>query len=210
MVAGLPLAADDEEPDEDVSDVAAAAIAAEAAPPPSGEAALGQALLLFEDGLGLPMPPVPRELAGGVRVLGPGFVGTREDALVAGGPDWFLADLAGRPADYLVAGFGGHGLNSRHVHYALALGPLAVFVQIRAGGVHGDPDLARARVERAFTACADLIEAAAERSPLPPGERLVAVEIPHDDDRRLGRVGPGGVVLEPSEDPLAEMLAILG
>ena len=211
MVASRsPAAADDEEPDEEVSDEAAATLATSTAADgaPTGAAALGQALLLFEDGLGLPLPPVPRELAGGVRVLGPGFVGTREDVDVAGGPEWFLADLATRPADYLVAGFGGHGLNSHHVHYVLALGPVAAFVQVRAGGAYGDLDLDRARVGRAFSLCADLIEAAGH-SPLPPGERLVAVVV-GPDDRRLGRVGPRGVEVEPSEDPLAEMLAVLG
>ena len=170
-----------------------------------GVTALEQALLLLEDELGLPLPPIPRALAPQVQILAPGFIGTRADTEL-GNPDWFLKDLALAPADYLVTGCGGYGLNSYRVHYVLVLGPIAVFLELRAGGILADRELARARVEGAWAVCAQLISAAAH-SPTLPGERLVAIETPAD--RQLGRLTPHGPMMEPSGSPLSQMLAML-
>lgn len=141
---------------------------------PTGEAALAQMLLLFED-WGLAFPPVPGDLAPALRVLGPGLLGTREGVPSPYDLDWFLADLANDPDDYLVVGHAGHGVNSWAMHYHLVHGPLALLLQVPWGGAYANEEAAAAAVGAAFADARELL-AAADALGLAPDERLVVVE----------------------------------
>jgi hypothetical protein len=208
----------DDGPDE-VSDAAATRLADAAEPDPTGRAALAQALLLFEGTLRLPFPPVPEALAEQVRILAPGAIGTRDPPPDLATSQAFLADLTGGgtstpAASYIVAACHEPGLGRRTVLYALVLDPVALYLRLPIASVYApDQDSMRARIDHAFGLCADLIATVTDpgqMSPTPRGERLIAIDAP-PDERCLGRLIPGQPpVLEPSDDPLAELLAILG
>src|SRR4051794_27307400 len=162
-------------------------LTAELGPRPSGPDALRFALELFEDRLGLPLPPIPRRFAGSLRTLGPAFFATRADPPDLYAAEGFLVDLACDPEDYLAFGQIGHGVNAWAMHYALVDGPLALYVQIPWGGAYADNALAGREVARAFARCAALITAS-RLAALPPEQRLVAVESGLASDSRWGLV----------------------
>jgi hypothetical protein len=166
-------------------------------PEPVGLDALGQAVLLFED-WSLPFPPVPESLAPRMRILGRGLLGTRADAPGPYSLEWFLAELASDPADYLIFGHDGHGINSWAMHYYLVRGPLALFVQIDWGGAYTDDAIARAEILRAFRASEALV-VAPRVAALAEGQRLLVVA----SDRALSRWGI--VPRKPGEEALASL-----
>ena len=181
-------------------------------PPFTGIEAMRWAVHLFEDLLGLPVPPLPAGFADAMRVLGPGVVGTREDAPGPYDPAWFLRELEEQPgADYLLAGHSGHGLNSWAIHYYLVQAPLALFVQIPWGGAHMDNDVAGARVGRAFAAAGALISTK-RLDALPPGQHLVVIASDSADSSwgQIGLPGKGALkAMKGAADPLAAALASL-
>lgn len=177
-----------------------------------GIEAMGWAAYLFEEMLELPAPPLPAGFAQTMRVLGPGVVGTREDAPGPYGLSWFLRELEEKPvADYLLAGHSGHGSNSWAIHYYLVQAPLALFIQIPWGGGYMDNALAGARVRRAFAEAAALITAKG-LDDLPAERRLVVVasDLAGSAWGLAGLPGKGALAgLEPAADPLAAALASL-
>lgn len=147
----------------------------EPAAPAQGDA-VDEARSLFEDE-GLPLPPIPPELAPCVRRLGPWVYGTRAaapavaDAMSEFVPlagalyflDTFVGELeagaSGGPGDYLLLGHAGHGVESHAIHYYLVRGPLAIFLQLQWGTPDTDVDVAArtmaghyAQVERLIAA----------------------------------------------------------
>lgn len=164
---------------EGIDEAALDALASEFADPgrPVGDSALAQMLLLFE-GWGLAFPPVPGDLAPALRVHGPGLLGTRDGVPSPYDLDWFLADLAEDPGDYLVVGHAGHGVNSWAMHYHLVHGPLALLLQIPWGGAYTHGEASATAVDAAFADARELLGAAgdADALGLAPGQRLVVVE----------------------------------
>lgn len=123
---------------------------------------------------GLPLPPIPAELAGQLRELGPWLFGTRPGTPGLYNLDWFVEEAAGQPADYLLFGHAGHGLNSWAMHYYLVRGPLALFLQCAWGGAYMDRVTTTAVLAARLDLAEQLIQAAAAgRLALP--ERLVVV-----------------------------------
>ena len=87
---------------------------------------------------GLPFPPIPPELVGQGRQLGPWLFGTRPGTPSLYNLDWFVEEIAEQPADFLLFGHAGHGANSWAMHYYLVRGPLALFLQCAWGGAYMD------------------------------------------------------------------------
>lgn len=97
----------------------------------------------------IPFPPIPRDLASGVRELGKWEWGTEEAGwgLYAFYP--FVNGEAGTPP-FLFLGHGGHGINSYAFQYFLLKPPLELFLQMPFGGVLQDTDHERRAIDGIF------------------------------------------------------------
>src|SRR5437870_3386527 len=100
-------------------------------------ATLAQAKKLFT-GAGLPLPPIPMELAKQLHPPKEWVFGTRFDTPSPYAMDWYVREYLenGVSEDYLIFGHDGHGLNSYAMHYYLVRGPLAIFDQLAWGGIY--------------------------------------------------------------------------
>lgn len=108
----------------------------------------------------LPFPPIPAELADQGRQLGPWLFGTRPGTPSLYHLDWFVEEAAGQPADYLLFGHAGHGINSWGMHYYLVRGPLALFLQCAWGGAYMDRAASTTALAARLTLAGQLIKAA--------------------------------------------------
>lgn len=140
---------------------------------------------------GLPLPPVPDDLAPSLRMYSDWIFTTRSDVPAPYGFDWYVEEcLAGevtRP--YCVFGHDGHGLNSAAIHFYLVRGPLALFMQIPWGGVYTGTPVDAQQVRYHFEQAANLIatlDDAQSRGKLPLGEQFF-VQIGAYTPARWGR-----------------------
>jgi hypothetical protein len=172
---------------------------------PWGEEVPAEAARLYRDEFGLPLPPIPRDLVPGLRFLGPGLVGTREDTPDPYGLDWFVAELQEGPEPYLILGQAGYGVRNWAMHYYLVRDRLALFLQLGWGGAYRDAATATARAAAGFAAVARLLELADRIGP----EGLVVVSSDVAGSR-LGRLsGDGRLALEDHPTPLTASIATL-
>ncbi len=144
---------------------------------PRGLALAEQLLFLFEDE-GLPLPPLPESLIPQLVIVRPWMFGSREDTPGAYDLNWFVREAVEQePAEYVLFGQDGHGVNSLAMHYYLVSGRLAVFVQVPWGGAYMDKQASNAAVAAALVGVERLIEAAraAEQGLVDRNERLVVV-----------------------------------
>jgi hypothetical protein len=109
----------------------------------------------------LPLPDVPARRRADMRELSPGIFGTRDDASSLYDPATYAAELGtGRPADYILMGLDGYGINSWAIHYYAVTGGFGVFVQRLWGGAYTPGEDARAEVTRAFAGAGRLVREA--------------------------------------------------
>jgi hypothetical protein len=140
--------------------------------------ALEEAQQLFSQAE-LPFPYVPDEMRGKVARIQEWMYGTRADTPNLYDLGWFVHEAATQPVqDYLLFGHAGHGVNSWAMHYYLARGQLALFIQSAWGGAYEDEAAARrklvdrwAHIERLIRA----VEEARRGGRLSPAERLIVV-----------------------------------
>jgi hypothetical protein len=129
---------------------------------------------------GLPLPPIPSNLAPQLQPLKEWVFGTRFDTPDPYDFDWYVREYLSNAIaeDYLVFGHDGHGINSYALHYYLVRGPLAVFDQLAWGGVYTTNNLALDLIKTHFVQLQDMIEAldtALDRGLLDPNERFILV-----------------------------------
>ena len=162
-----------------------------------------QAIEFFEEGLDLPLPPLPERFVDELRVLGPGQVGTRPDAPALDDIEALVDELRhGRRQDYLQMGRAGPGIASGTVCYDLVLGGLAIFLQLRLVAFGSEWPVMRERIVQAFA----LVEALVKEGAGSGRGGLVVVET----DVGQGRIGsfwPDGTLdLRPDPAPLLRAL----
>jgi hypothetical protein len=146
---------------------------------PSRITALTAARQRFE-GAGLPLPPVPADLAPELHVQSEWVFSTRQDTVRPYNLKWYVDEyLSGAvPADYLVFGHDGTGINSYAIHYLLVRGPLATFDQIAWGGPYIDNEAAIEQMKTIWVQTGDMIAALEEARSLElirPDERFILV-----------------------------------
>lgn len=194
-----------EDAESELDQAAIGAIAEKLMTEPWGEEAVAEAARLFNDDLGLPMPPVPPSLVPGLRFVAPGLVASRDDAPDPYGLDWFVAELEEGPEPYLILGQAGYGVHNWAMHYYLVQDRLALFLQLGWGGACRDPSAANARVAAGFAAVTRLVELASRVGP--EGLLVVSSDLAGS---RLGRLGADGrLALEEHPTPITASIATL-
>lgn len=161
---------------------------------------------VFCEGERLPLPPIPASLAPDFAQWGEWHWGTDDKWLVdrAG----FIANAADLGSERVAFGYTGHGVNSWHLIYQLAIGRLAVFVRTGYGGPYRDNDAARADFAKAMSETEALIEAAeADEVYLAPGQRILVL-LDERGQSAWGIVG-AGTSWQVSADPAGAALAAL-
>lgn len=122
----------------------------------------------------LPLPYIPPALAAQMRALGDYTFSTRDPLPTK--PLWipgWLEDLAAAPDDYAVIAYDGRGSAKHAVHVFVAVGPLAVFLQLPWGGAFGDDAQLRALAAKLMGDIRPLVEAAEQRAGAPRRWALV-------------------------------------
>jgi hypothetical protein len=162
---------------------------------------------------GVPAPPVPHELVDRLQVLGRWQFGTRPlDRPLRDIEGWIAEALTAPPAAWLVLGHDGQGVTGQAVHYYLATGPLAVFVQERLDALADTPGFPI--LEAAFAALPALLERleqAVAQGRIGAGERwlLVASDIVPGRWARLRHAGEAPAWQDVGEPPLGQVLSAL-
>lgn len=143
-----------------------------------GTDAVDVARLEFEV-LGVPFPPVPAPFVADFGWVAEQIYGTREDRPNPYDLVRYVEEVtAASPADYVLVGRDGHGINSQAMHYYCVEGPLALFVQLGFGGAY-TPGGNKERITSVFAAAADLrtaVATARAHGRLAPDERLLVVQ----------------------------------
>ena len=98
--------------------------------PVKNQPPLEQARLLMQDA-GLPMPPVPKQIADQLhRPYNASYFTTRQSAPGPWDFMWFLQEVENEtPDQYMVLGMDGHGVESAATHFYLVEDDLAIFHQ---------------------------------------------------------------------------------
>jgi hypothetical protein len=128
----------------------------------------------------LPFPPLPADMAEGLREVAPNVFSTRPADTSPYNLEVFSNEVQRAPgvANYGLVGFDGHGINSWAAHYYLVDDALALFIQMPWGGAYVEPDEARRRIRAAF-AWAEQVQAQVKRlrkdGLIPAGWRLLVV-----------------------------------
>ena len=125
---------------------------------------------------GLPMPPVPRQIADQLhRPDSASYFTTRESAPGPWDLMWFLQEVENKtPAQYLVLGIDGHGVESAATHFYLVEDDLAIFHQSQlASPYHPEPEDTLADQYDLIAIMAVAISQAKEKGYLPDDSRIV-------------------------------------
>ena len=126
----------------------------------------------------LPAPPMPARVHNALVEQSPLVFATRPLPASPYQLEHFLEELERNRtiADYAVAGFAGHGMNSRAAHSYVVSEALALFVQLPWGCADLDADAARDEIAAMFDWSAELqarVAAARDEGRIPEGWRLV-------------------------------------
>ena len=166
---------------------------------------------------GLPVPPIPDDLRGGLQRLGTLHYSTLDTprnayALDSWVADWVDGDLADA-GDFAHTQHTGHGVNSWAVHHYVSVGALGVFIQVPWGGAsepaaNGDTEVSRVAIRFEFL---DEILALVDcgRAGIEPGERICVVATDLGTER-WARWSVGTPDWRRSYDALADVLEAIG
>jgi len=127
---------------------------------------------------GLAFPPVPAALEASVVKQGEAIFGTRPAEPPLYTLEAWVAE-AMRGPEFVLFGMDGHGINSWATHFYLVHGPLAILMQVAAGGALMSTADTATRVEGAWESVAALMDDlnnAQRAGKLPAGKRLVVVD----------------------------------
>ena len=149
-----------------------------------------EVLLWFEEG-GLPLPPLPADLTGGLEPV-----------------DDFLYASEAPPGKTLLMGFVGRGLQSWRFEYRLRVPGLAFALSLPYGGAFSDREAEKESLGHGFT-LARLCLKAAEKGLARPGLENGLLEVIYDEDVcSSSYLAPGGEILFEGAD-LDALLDIL-
>lgn len=110
---------------------------------------------LFGDA-GLSFPMIPDRFAGGLREHGRWLFSTRELKMSPYNLQYYVDESEG-PAEYVIIGQSGHGVNSYAIQYYHVSGPLRLFLHLGWGGVYMDAGTAASKVRECFSLADNIV-----------------------------------------------------
>ncbi|MCC5832355.1 MAG: hypothetical protein JJU12_04855 [Chlamydiales bacterium] len=129
----------------------------------------------------LTLPFIPQEDKSKIERFQEAVFGTKLDPHPLYDIEAYVREFLSRPVeDYVMLGFGGHGVSSRGIHYYAVKGNLALFIQLSYNSAATvDLEEARDRIEGIFQAIGylfDAIKTAKEKGKISAERRLLVVE----------------------------------
>ncbi|WP_461209477.1 hypothetical protein [Desulfocurvus sp. DL9XJH121] len=153
---------------------------------------------------GLPVPPVPRSLAGEMDRIDNWHWGTRIPDYSPYDLEHFVREAESGVEPYFLAAHAGHGIQSVALHCYLALPGLACLIQEPWGGAYTNDERAVQRLEQAFALMRQLVERFEGDSS--QARRIVIQSSLWPS--RLGTATPTGVQWTETPTPFEDALAL--
>ncbi len=125
---------------------------------------------------GLPLPPLPVELAAGCQPWGEWTFGTRQPESRLYEIEAYVAHALRKPEEtFLFLGHDGYGTNNWHLHYFVNCEELAVFLQTSWGGAFSSEEESRAVVGHLFQLIQQLLSFRGTLKSRCPDKKLVII-----------------------------------